>query len=67
MLSTLESQQITDELNRVLRCRNTEESLPLPQQNWWSSSTELGQADRHSFVSDHQNFSTRGKSLLSEV
>lgn len=67
LLSSMESQQITDELNRVLRCRTSDESLPLSQQNWWSSSTESGQTDRHTFVSDHQNFTSRAKSLLPEV
>lgn len=68
MLSTIESQQITDELNRVLRCRNSEDSLPpLPQQNWWSGSSELGQPDRHPFVPDHSGFMQRGKPLMAEV
>ncbi|ODM97250.1 hypothetical protein Ocin01_09422 [Orchesella cincta] len=63
-LSTTESQQITDELNRVRRYRNVEETLP--QQNWWGSGADLGHSERQSVLQDHQNFMQRGKSALNE-
>ncbi|CAL8081303.1 unnamed protein product [Orchesella dallaii] len=63
-LSTTESQQITDELNRVRRYRNVEETLP--QQNWWGSGTDLGHSERQSVLQDHHNFMQRGKSALNE-